>query len=450
MIDDVANRRELLASLVGGAATAIAGCLSAFDEPSIAAPDGELVDERIDLELAGFEPDERVTVRARASSGGTGEDWEAIAAFETDDAGGVTLAEQSPIRGTYEVADRMGLFWSKRPAHLDIDEPIPDAAWFEPPSRDGYEVTLSASVDGDVVAETSIERRLYDPDIAEVPLDGDLAGTIYEPPGDDRVPGVLVLHGAFGKPLSHTARLLASRGYAAFALQYFGDPDPVPDELVEVPIEYVRRALERLADRDRVDESKLAAFGNSRGGELALLLASRVATIDAVVGRVPSAVVWEGLGPGMSKAGASAWTIDGDPVSYLPRADVDSDSGGALPHHERALEGATDAEIAEAMIPVEQIDAPVLLLSATDDRRWPSAELAEIAADRLEARDHRHEVDHRAYEGAGHVLPEPYLPTAGTDRTERAAFGGTAAANARAGEDAWSRTLSFLSDAFEE
>jgi dienelactone hydrolase len=46
-----------------------------------------------------------------------------------------------------------------------------------------------------------------------------------------------------------------------------------------------------------VDAVRVAAVGNSKGGELALLLgATYPQDVKAVVGYAPSAVVWEGIG----------------------------------------------------------------------------------------------------------------------------------------------------------
>jgi dienelactone hydrolase len=104
------------------------------------------------------------------------------------------------------------------------------------------------------------------------------------------------------------------------------------------------------------------------------------------------------------------------------------------------------------MIPVEKTQGPILLVSGTDDRMWPSSALADIAMRRLETHHHPYPFRHLKYQGAGHQIRVPGGPQ--TIRTlrlrvESAAadlldMGGTATADAEAGFDAWRSVLEFL------
>jgi fermentation-respiration switch protein FrsA (DUF1100 family) len=144
---------------------------------------------------------------------------------------------------------------------------------------------------------------------------------------------------------------LASHGYATLALAYFRLPG-LPRGLVNIPLEYFGKAIARVRAPITPRNDFIAVHETSRGGELALLLASLYADIRAVVTVVPSGVVFGGLGP--SEPGdlrpRGAWTLEGKPVP---------------------LERAT--------IPVERIKGPVLMVSGRDDQLWPPLELAEIA-----------------------------------------------------------------------
>ena len=294
-------------------------------------------------------------------------------------------------------------------------------------------------------AGRSTRRRCSSPG-SRAPVDHpDLVGRFFAPPGDGSAPGVLHLHGAGGRPHLATGRLLASRGYAALVLHYFGDPGPLPDGLVEVPVEYVETAVEWLRERDRVI-GRVGLVGFSRGGTLALLAGSRCADVGAVVGWVPGGVVWEGLTARRRPAGTSAWSVDGEPVPYLSMAEPElgPPPNPGLPYFGPALSAASEDERRAASVPVEETDAPVLLVSATDDARWPSTRLSERVVERLDASDYPHEYRHDRYEGAGHYLRLPYLPTPGTVRDRYRVYGGAPAANARASAGAWTGTLSFL------
>jgi hypothetical protein len=65
-------------------------------------------------------------------------------------------------------------------------------------------------------------------------------------------------------------------------------------------------------------------------------------------------------------------------------------------HDARAVEHAT--------IPLENRRGPVLLVSGTGDKMWPSPVLAGIAIRRLESHDFKFPFRHQKYEGAGHAI----------------------------------------------
>jgi nucleolar protein 56 len=442
----VPGRRGFLRLAGGAGSVVVAGCGSGGSTPAVEVPASASSDEPISIDVRGVAPHARVTLRSRARDR-AGTEWVANAVFETGPDGTVTVGKQRPIDGRYyDRADPMGLFWSMRPTGVDPTETLPPDVRFVPPEPT-FDVTLAVEMDGRTLAETTTTRVLYDPGVERVATGpADLVGAAFLPPGEGPAPGVIHLHGAGGTPFYGLARQLASRGFATLALQYFGEPEPLPDSLVEVPVEYVERAISWFRGRERVADGGIGLFGFSRGGPLALLAAALSDAIGAVVGWVPSGVVYEGLGPGRSPAGASAWTIDGEPVPYLElaAADLGPPPTPGLPLFEPPLENASRGRLEAVTIPVEAVDAPIYLASATDDRRWPSPELCRRAIDRLDGADFRHAYRHDAFGGAGHFLFPPFLPTAGTTRNSTHRFGGNPAANARANAAAWARTRSFL------
>jgi nucleolar protein 56 len=442
-----ASRRDYLRAASGVGLSVVAGCLRSGTDPDLSVPPAALVDEAVAVEVNGVTPGALVDVRASARST-DGTRWESRATFEADEDGTVSVADQSPTDGTYAGTDPMGLLWSMRPVKASASGKLPPETLFVP-DPEGYQVTLTASVDGETVAEATTTRRLYDPAIERRPVaDERLVGECYFPPGDEAVPGVVHLHGAGGQPHLATGRLLASRGIATLALQYFGDSGGIPDTLREVPVEYVEKATSWLRGIDRV-EGGVGLFGFSRGGTLALLASSRGdVDADAVVGWVPSGVVWEGLGYGRTPARTAAWSLGGEPVAYLDLAEADPGPPPTpgLPYFEPALEDADPETLAAATIPVERIDAPLLLASVADDRRWPSTTLSRRVVDRLDAREYGHAYRHERYDGAGHYVRLPSLPTPGTTRDAHNVYGGTPEANADASTGAWSATLEFLHD----
>ena len=100
-----------------------------------------------------------------------------------------------------------------------------------------------------------------------------LVGTLYLPPGaaPGSHPAVLILNGSGGGINEPRAALYASRGYAAFALAYFKAPG-LSDYISNTPLEYFQSGLRWLRDKVRPKHDFVAVSGQSRGGELVLLL----------------------------------------------------------------------------------------------------------------------------------------------------------------------------------
>jgi dienelactone hydrolase len=106
--------------------------------------------------------------------------------------------------------------------------------------------------------------------------------------------------------------------------------------------------------------------------------------------------------------------------------------------------------LAAATIPVERIQGAVLLISAGDDRSWPSEALSELAKERLAAFHHPYPYRHLIYPHAGHpIAPPPYGPDFGTllpGPGVQFIAGGTPKDNAAARADAWKQTLQFFEE----
>lgn len=188
---------------------------------------------------------------------------------------------------------------------------------------------------------------------------------------------MLVLGGSEGGLNESTAALLASRGYAALVLAYFG-LEGLPQELIEIPLEPFARVLDWLAAQDAVDAARLALFGASKGAEAALLVASRRADVRAVIAHAPSDVVWQGISVDPMAAPRSSWREGGEGLPFVPYVFTEAMFMGMQPGEPLALEPmyrfslkAYEGEAAH--IPVERIGGAILLVSGGDDQLWPSA-----------------------------------------------------------------------------
>jgi uncharacterized protein len=273
---------------------------------------------------------------------------------------------------------------------------------------------------------------------------GGLVGNLFVPAGrQGRLPGVIVLGGSEGglsPAVSHEAQLIAVHGYVALQLAYFGAAD-LPDMLQLVPVEYFEAAIAWLRQRPDVDPGHIAIVGTSIGGEAALLVAAHDPAISAVAAAVPSDVVWQGISDGIDQQAISSFTIGGRALPDLPFGwggvthDVyQSYAGGlrALPRHP------------DAIIPVERIHGPVLLICGKRDRVWPSCPMAAAVAARLTARNFPHPVQFLSFPRAGHAVFGAPVDPASEDYADLGSLGGSAAANAAARRSAWTAFLAFL------
>ena len=273
-------------------------------------------------------------------------------------------------------------------------------------------------------------------------------------PERDQYPGraVIVVGGSEGNdhiPVE-MGKLFADSGLTALGLCYWNVPG-LPGELYDVPVESVEKAARWLLDHGF---QKVAMYGISKGGELTLTAASLLPEIGCVVAVSPLQCVMEGItgsGSMLKKglAGHSSWTWRGKPLPYAPgNASRLAIKLGVMRRfltqrqmnmsflYERALGGAP----AEAVIPVERIRGPVLLIAAEHDTMWPSAAACRAVEARLGEHGFPYPVKRLEYPLASHILVPLETDARRAFRVEREHPGECAASCA----DAFQKTLEFL------
>lgn len=401
-----------------------------------------LIDDPVALRVVGAPPHRIVGLRAETTDS-HGVVFRSRADYEADADGSVVPARQAPRAGTYQGVDPFGLWWS-------MTAPAQDRF-----ARDLRPVAtrVAVAIDDQEVARVDFERARIAPGVqVEDVREAGLVATLFLPEVLP-APGVIVVGGSEGglAPAEELAALLASHGLASLALAYFGFPG-LPAMLSDVPLEYLETAIDLLLCRPGVTGDGVGMIGSSRGGELALVLASTCDRVRAVVGFAASSVVWPGFTPGVHQP-RPAWTRRGRGLAFaVPRPRQSRNPDGSLVLRSWFAAALGDEPgLAEARIPVEQIRGAVLLVSGEDDQMWPSSWLAERAIARLIAApvpgSDRHL--HLSYPDAGHGLghppglPEPPSFTRTRDGSVLA-LGGTRSGNAHAAQRAWPRALDFL------
>ncbi len=280
----------------------------------------------------------------------------------------------------------------------------------------------------------------------DVRQDG-LVGRFYTAPGMHHRTAVLMLGGSNGGyPYDRAAQNLAAAGYPVFALAYFKSvmtrqPSGLPDHLADIPLEYFFHAIDWMKRRPEVDPERIALMGESRGGELVLLLASLRPDVAGVIAYSPSSVVWAGLDPTNRKP---AWTLGEKPLPYLVNATYTPKT--ALASFENVLAGTPPEERAAVAIRVENIRGPVLLISSRSDNLWPSSQMADAVAARLKEHDFIYPVENIQYTDASHLLMGfgPGITKIGFPPDWGFYFGGSAKGTHQARDAGWATAKAFL------
>jgi len=235
-----------------------------------------------------------------------------------------------------------------------------------------------------------------------------LVANFYRPSGRGKHPAVIVVGGSEGglELADRWGRPLAAEGFAVLTLAYFAK-DSLPARLDEIPLEYFKTAIDWVRSHSAVDPGRVGFAGFSRGGEAALLVGATYSEVKAIVAGVPSHVASAAIYPN-EFAKTSAWTLAGKPVPFVPYDTVQPFTS-LLELYVRGLKNT--AAVEAAAIPVERINGPVLLISAGDDKVWPSSAMAAQVAERLEKNRFRFPVDHLRYDKAGHAISGHHAPS---------------------------------------
>lgn len=228
-----------------------------------------------------------------------------------------------------------------------------------------------------------------------------LVANLYLPKTTKKVPIVIAVGGSEGGLGTGDAngKMIAPHGIAVLGLAYF-KADGLPDTLDQIPLEYFIDAINYLETLPSIDASKIGFVGGSKGGELALLIASIDPRIKSVVAIVPSKLAWYG-----TTIAKSAWTFKGKDIPALG-LELDEKSP-LLSRFEAALKN-TD-KVQNALFSVDKINGPILLISAENDQVWPSYQMSKDIKIYLKKHHFKYSVEHHPYP-TGHGFSQETAP----------------------------------------
>lgn len=276
-------------------------------------PSDALIDVPRRMVISGAEAGAVVEVTAETPR--SGHLSRASADFPADDTGEVDLTKLAPIGGDYTDVSAMGLVWAQhRVEDTDTAPPVFNADMAEP-----LITTITARAGG-ASATAQFVQRLMSEGVTQQDVSQDgLVGTLFHPAGHESARAIVILNGSGGGIKKPRAALWASHGYNALALGYFGAPG-MPKYISNTPLEYFERGIDWLRYTVKPRGDFVALAGQSKGGELALLLGSTFPDkVSAVIGYVPCAFVHGGQAasdPAIGRDGP-AWTFRSEELDHI-------------------------------------------------------------------------------------------------------------------------------------
>jgi dienelactone hydrolase len=402
-------------------------------------PDISYADDKVAILITGLQPFQIGSLKLSVTDS-KGIRWESVACFQANEYGEMNPENQAPIAGgSYEGKHTMGLFWSLKPEKLSL---------FHFDTDLNFTISFGTG-DGDRLTRTILRKsyeNIENHNITKKEIRNKMVANFYKHETNNQRPTVVLLAGSGGNFQHRKAGYLASKGYNVLDLKYFGEKN-LPENLENVPLEYLHTAINWLKNQSTVDASKIALMGRSKGAEYALLYASKYNDVNAVVSAVGSSVTWSS-----KRYIKSSWSYNGKGVPKARGSITEAirflkSMGGKaqvqLPYMLSAFEKTKRIE--KSSIKIENIKCPILLISGEDDLQWPSTMMSNRIKVRAEKYKFKYEIKHYSYENAGHQFDDlPFIPQIDFSNISTWKSGGNFQGNALASIDSWNRVFMFL------
>lgn len=413
------------------------------------------VDDKIKVIVSDLIPNSKLRISVKMEFPWCkGEEFSSYGVFYSNEKGEVDLNSTEPVDGTYKTADCMGLIYSLKKSKTEgknfakniyIDKPI----------------IMNMIFESDVERkEVKLKRIFKTEDIITKGISDEFIGKLFYKKNSSNKT-ILVLGGSDGNldALELLAAPLASRGFNVLTVAYFA-LEGLPSKLEEVPLEYFEKVFKWISENEITNTKEIFVHGTSKGGELALLLASRYKQIKKVVVSQPHAYCFQALDGSMNGKDTSSWSYKGKPLPYI-KADnniffedqkKDIEKGipfGFVSTYKKSIERADNKE--EARIKVENSEADILMIAGKEDNIWNSYDGCVEIIKKLKKNNYQYKVELLTHDEMGHPLPIPYiLPLSETLSMNMSggvfSSGGTVEGNSKGQFESWKRTIEFYKE----
>ncbi|XP_051017934.1 bile acid-CoA:amino acid N-acyltransferase-like [Acomys russatus] len=403
-----------------------------------ATPLSALADEPVHIRITGLAPSQVVSLQASLKDE-KGNLFASQAFYRANEVGEVDLERDPSLGGDYVGIHPMGLFWSLKP-----EKPL-GRLMKKDVMNSPYQVHLqlchpSLPVKGIVASPPMdsliLERWYVAPGVTRIQVkEGRLRGALFLPPGEGPFPGVIDLFGGCGGLIEFRASLLASHGFATFALAYWGYDD-LPSHLETIDLEYFEEGVEFLLRHPKVLGPGVGILSVCLGAEIGLSMAINLKQVKASV-----------LINGPNFVTDSPHVYHGQ-VNQAAPSNVEFTTTNALGHVEfyRVFEETADKD-SKYCLPIEQAQGHFLFVVGEDDKNLNSKMHADQATAQL-VKSGKRNWTLLSYPGAGHLIEPPYSPLCKVSRMPYLApninWGGEVILHAAAQEHSWKEIQTFL------
>ena len=272
-------------------------------------------------------------------------------------------------------------------------------------------------------------------------------------PTEDKYPGkVLICFSGSDGGIAVTkllAEVFRAQGLTTLAIAYVME-EGLPDRFSKVPIDSLEAAAKRM---HAMGYEKVGLWGISKGAELSLLAGSLLpGLVNAVISVAPMSTVCQGFekNKGIAFVPNSSWSFHGKEIPYTPFLTQKFPTGHILWESIKIKDiTMTDLYLPivkhpnpDAVIQVEKITGPILLISSKMDNMWPSEAAAEQIMKRLKDCNFTYEYKHLSYDYGSHLFVPMELKSTKFFKGDR---GKNKENGRKARMDSLTKTLEFVS-----
>lgn len=415
-----------------------------------------LAPEKIEIKVSDLSPNSKLKIDMKMELPWCkGEEFSSYGVFVADKNGEVDLDLAKPIEGTYEAADSMGLIYSLKKFKtigkniaegISIDNPIIMNMFFK-----ASDETKKISLKRLFKTEDVIVKHIF-----EKEFKGEL---YYKEKSNNKT--ILMVGGSSGdvQALALLAAPLASKGFNVLVVPYFA-AEGLPEKLEKVPLEYFEKVFEWIENNEITKAKEIFLHGTSKGGELALLLASRYKQIKKVAAIEPHAYCFQALNGMTSGNDVSSWSYNEESIPYIEvenniffedqkKAVEKGIPFGFASCYKKSIERSGNKEAAR--IKVENSEADILMVAGKADNIWNSYDGCLEIMHNLKKKDYKYKVQLLSFDKMGHPMPVPYIiPISETLSMDMMggvfSSGGTIEGNAEGQFKLWEKTIEFYNE----